>query len=85
MEENKKITKEELNKIQDFQNQIAKTLQQVGFLEADKHALLHSLAETNKAQEDLKKELEGKYGKISINVADGSYEEIKEEEENKEG
>lgn len=24
MEENKKITKEELNKIQDFQNQIAK-------------------------------------------------------------
>ena len=38
-----------------------------------------------KEQQDSKTELEEKYGKININLSDGSFEEIKEEqdEENK--
>ena len=32
-----------------------------------------------KEQEDTKKELEEKYGKVNIDLKDGSYEEIKEE------
>ena len=36
-------------------------------------------AEEISKQEDSKKELEEKYGKINIDLKDGSYEEIKEE------
>jgi len=83
-EEIKKITEEELSKIKDFQNKIAKTLQDVGVLEAEKHALLHMVSGLNQDQEKLKKELEEKYGSININLADGTFEEIKKEEKENE-
>jgi len=78
-----KITEEELKKVQELQGQMNQALSQVGLIEAQKHGLLHSIADLNKEVEDNKKVLEEKYGQIQINLEDGSFEEIKKEEEEK--
>ena len=80
-EEVKKITEEELKNVVTFQNELAKAVQDVGILEAEKHAVLHRVAGLNQDQGKLKQELEEKYGSVSINLQDGSYEEIKPEKE----
>ena len=70
-----------LKKVVTFQNELAKAVQDVGILEAEKHAVLHRVAGLNQDQGKLKQELEEKYGSVSINLQDGSYEEIKPEKE----
>ncbi len=75
-----KITEEELKKVQELQGQMNQALSQVGLIEAQKHGLLHSIADLNKDVEDNKKVLEEKYGQVQINLEDGSYTEIKKEE-----
>ena len=77
----KKITTEELEKIQDQQGKLNKIINNVGVLETQKHGLLHELAVVNKDIEDFKLELEKTYGSININVEDGSYEPIEKKEE----
>ena len=75
-----KIKEEQLKKIQEQQGKISKILNEVGYLEANKHGLLHELAEVNKEVEEFKGELEKEYGQVNINLEDGSYTEIKKEE-----
>jgi len=75
-----KIKEEQLKKIQDQQGKVSKILNEVGYLEANKHGLLHELAEVNKEVEQFKGELEKEYGAVNINLEDGTYTEIKEEE-----
>ena len=75
-----KIKEEQLKKIQDQQGKVSKILKEVGYLEANKHGLLHELAEINKEVEEFKGELEKEYGQVNINLEDGSYTEIKEQE-----
>ena len=75
-----KIKEEQLKKIQEQQGKVSKILNEVGYLEANKHGLLHELAEINKEVEEFKGELEEEYGQVNINLEDGSYTEIKEEE-----
>ena len=75
-----KIKEEQLKKIQEQQSAVTKILNEVGYLEANKHGLLHELAGVNEGIEDLKKELEEEYGAVNINLEDGTYTEIKEEE-----
>ena len=75
-----KLETEEFDKIIDFQKKIRTMLQNMGVLESQKHAILHDLAGVNEDQEKLKKELEEKYGKVNIDLKDGSYELIPEEE-----
>ena len=79
MAENK-ITKEELEKVVDFQNKLYKITTDIGVLETQKHAALHDLANVNQEQEEYKKVLEDKYGSININLEDGTYTEIKKDE-----
>ena len=55
----------------------------VGFLEAQKSAVLVKFHEENKKTEDFKKELEEEYGYININLEDGTYEPIEKEEDKK--
>jgi len=76
-----KITEEELEKIKEQSDITNKILQDIGFLSAQKHALLHELASVNEKVEKNKQALNEKYGSININVEDGTYTEIKEEEE----
>ncbi len=77
------ITEDQLKKIQDFQKQLNKFLNEVGFLEAQKTAVLSKFHEVNKETEDFKKELEEEYGSININLEDGSFTPIEKEEDKK--
>lgn len=76
-----KIKEEELKQIQE-QEQKKNALQlEIGglFLKAIGYSNL--FAGVQKEQDDLKVELEKEYGKINIDIKDGSYTEIKEDEE----
>ncbi len=79
-----KITEEQLETIVKHQDDLANLLNNIGLLETQKHALLHSVAEVNKDLEECKKELEEEYGKISVDLKTGEYTEIKEEEKTEE-
>ena len=76
-----KIKEEQLKKIQEQQAAVTKILNEVGYLEANKHGLLHELAGVNESIEDFKKELEEEYGAVNINLEDGTYATIEKEEE----
>ena len=78
-----KITKEELESLQESQKKFAAIKHDLGQLEVQKHGLLHLWAGIQEEENKFKKELEEKYGKININLEDGSYEEIKEDGEDK--
>ena len=78
------ITAEELKTIQEQQGELTQLLNQIGQLEANKHALLHKMAGINQDIEALKKELEEEYGSININLEDGTYTPIEKEEDKKE-
>jgi uncharacterized protein YlxP (DUF503 family) len=75
-----KITEEELTLLKELQGKLNQSVSQVGFLETQKHSLLHAIAEINSDVEKQKSELENKYGSITINLEDGSFEEVKQEE-----
>tara|TARA_R100001198_G_C5198897_1_gene188682 strand:- start:329 stop:577 length:249 start_codon:yes stop_codon:yes gene_type:complete len=74
-----KITEQELKTIKDHQEKTAQLLGEIGFLETQKHALLHNIADINEETNKFKEDLEEKYGKVEISLADGSYTKIKEE------
>jgi len=78
-EEIKKVKEEDLKKIQENQNQMAQVINQVGAIEAQKQDLLAQVPTIRQAMDELKVELEKEYGKVSINLVDGTYEEIPEE------
>lgn len=76
-----KIKEEQLKSLQEKVGAIQNLQAQIGGIEMQKHMALHQVAA---AQEDLQKlqaELEKEYGKVSINIQDGTYEEIVEEAE----
>ena len=74
-----KVTAEELKTIKDQQAELGTVINQIGQLEASKHAMLHKIAGVNESIEETKKELETKYGSVNINLEDGSYTEIEKE------
>ena len=78
-----KIKEEQLKKIQEQQAAVTKILNEVGYLEANKHGLLHELAGVNEGIEEFKKELEEEYGAVNINLEDGTYTEVENEEDKK--
>jgi hypothetical protein len=77
--ENPKIKDEELKQIIDDKNELQKMLSQVGILEAQKKQVLDAALAKSDEVEKFKAKLEKEYGKININLKDGSYEVIKEE------
>ena len=74
-----KIKEDQLNKIKEQQEKINSILHQLGYLESQKHGLLHELAGVNQDVEEFKKVLEEEYGAVNINLEDGTYTEIEEE------
>jgi hypothetical protein len=74
------ITAEELKTIKEQQTELGGIINQIGQLEANKHSLLHKIAGVNEGIEETKKQLEDKYGSISINLEDGSYKEVEAED-----
>ncbi len=76
-----KITDEQLSTIQEHQNKTNNILHQVGYLESQKHGLLHELAGVNQDIEEFKNSLEKEYGAINIDIETGTYTKIEEEKE----
>lgn len=76
-----KITKEQLEKIQEQQGKLQNILTEIGVMEVRKHEAMHAQAVLSQEIEETKKELEEQYGAININMRDGSYTEIKKEDE----
>jgi hypothetical protein len=74
-----KIKDEQLKRIQDIQKELSETLNSIGYLESQKHALLHKIKSINEEDQRIKAELEEEYGSVNINVEDGSYTEIEAE------
>ena len=75
-----KIKKEHLTKIQDQQTRLNNLLNQIGYVSAQKHGLLHEFGEVNRETEDFKSVLEAEYGQVNINVETGEYTPIEEKE-----
>ena len=71
-----KIEEQELQALKEVQQKQAAYLHDVGVLESQKHNLLHALAQISGEQQEMIKALEEKYGKIDIDLADGSYTEV---------
>ena len=76
-----KITEEQLKQLQEQEGKKNAIKHDIGLLETQKHALLHAFAQIQEQQDKLKVELEDQYGKINVNLEDGSYEIIAEEVE----
>ena len=76
-----KITNDQLEVITKHQKDLNKSLTNIGFLETQKHSLLHEYAGIVDDIEKYKKELEDIYGAININIEDGSYTVIEKEEQ----
>jgi len=75
----KKITEDELKKIKDHQLTMNNVLRDIGNVENQKHLLLHDYAGLIKDNEDHKKELEEKYGAVSIDLETGVYKPVEQE------
>ena len=75
-----KITEEQLKELQEKVGAIQNVQSQIGGLEAQKHAALHVLASQQEELQKIQKALEEEYGKVSINIQDGTYEPIEENE-----
>jgi len=82
--EKNKVTEEQLAKVKEQQTSMANLLRDVGFVENQKHVLLHEYAGISQQMEEYKKELEKEYGAISIDLETGEYTEIEASEEVKE-
>ena len=74
-----KISKEELKNLQEQTGKLNAIKHDLGLLQTQIHSLNHMFVDEMVKQEKSKKELEESYGKINIDLKDGSYEEIKEE------
>lgn len=74
------ITEEQLKTLQEQQGKLNEMLRTVGVLEVQKGNILQDVSSLSKEIEATKKELEEEYGQININLQDGTYEDIVEED-----
>ena len=79
MSENK-ITQEQLEELQGYVGKLNNAASQIGNLELQKHQLQHAAAEVQSDLNKFQTKLEEKYGKVQINIQDGTYKPIEEEE-----
>ncbi len=78
-----KITESELKGLNEQEQKKGAILHDLGLLQTQIHTLNHLYAELMVEQEKSKKELEEAYGKVNINLQDGSFELIDEKDEEK--
>ena len=76
-----KISKEELKNLQEQTGKLNAIKHDLGLLQTQTHSLNHMYVELMVEQDKSKKELEESYGKINIDLKDGSYELIPEKDE----
>ena len=79
MSENK-ITQEQLEELQGYVGKLNNVATQIGNLELQKHQLNHAATEIQADLNKFQVKLEEKYGKVQINIQNGTYKPIEEEE-----
>ena len=79
MSENK-ITQEQLEELQGYVGKLNNAAAQIGNLELQKHQINHAAAEVQNDLNKFQAKLEEKYGKVQINIQDGTYKKVEEEE-----
>jgi len=77
----KKIKDEQLEELQGKLKMIDGIRMQVGTLENQKFAYLSQMAVVQQELQKMQNDLQEEYGKVSINVTDGTITEIPEEED----
>lgn len=75
-----KITEEQLKNLQEVIAKINQATSSVGQLETQKHGILHQLGEMQKELSEMQAELEKEYGQVSINIEDGTYKNIENDQ-----
>jgi len=70
----KKVTKKELEQIQNFVKQINNGTNQLGQLEIQKHGVLHALSNVQNDLSIFQNELKEKYGDVKVNLQTGKLE-----------
>tara|TARA_R100000900_G_scaffold7770_3_gene7866 strand:+ start:37 stop:327 length:291 start_codon:yes stop_codon:yes gene_type:complete len=76
----KKITDEELKSVQEKVNAINQVQMQIGGLEVQKTLGIETLKGHQQELQVIQKQLEDKYGKVSVNLTDGTLTEIPEQD-----
>ena len=74
-----KISQAELKNLQNQEQEKGAILHHLGLLQTQIHSLNYYYAELMVQQDKSKKELEESYGKVNINLQDGSFELIVED------
>ena len=78
-----KITDEQLKELQGLVGQINNIQLSIGQLETQKAGMLQGVGELQLKLKDTQASLEKEYGKVSVNIQDGSISELPEDEANK--
>ena len=79
-----KVTDEQLKKLQEIVAAMNGATTRVGQVETQKHAILHDLTLMRKDLMDFQAELEKEYGKVNVNIQDGTISEREDVEADKE-
>ena len=74
-----KISELQLKELQEQEQNKAKILNELGAFQIQTHSLNHLYAEVMEKQDKSKNELEETYGKVNINLQDGSFELIEDD------
>ncbi len=78
------ITAEELKSLQELINTVNRAQLELGGLESRKHSLAHQVLALQGQVAEMQKNFEETYGKVNINVTDGTISYVEDEQANKE-
>lgn len=73
-----KVKKNQLEKLQGLVGNINKLQTQLGAIEIQKHQALHQISDVQAELNEFQVELEKEYGKVSVNLQDGTITEDKD-------
>ena len=79
MSKTKKITEMQLARLQMLVNQINQAQMELGQVEARKFEIVGAMPGLKKELNTFQEELESEYGKVSININDGTIKEVEDE------
>ena len=80
-QENNKITDEQLQTLQTHVSKINQAQLQLGQAESTKFDIIAMLPNLRKELQEFQAELEKEYGKVNVNINDGTYEDLPEQAE----
>lgn len=77
------ITTEELEGLQNLVNSMNRAQMEIGSLESRKHTILHQVSGLQSQMQTMQKTFEDTYGKVDINITDGTISYPEDVETNK--